>query len=502
MNLQDQAQSNEGLRRLTLINSVIGVSIAGISTRVFMISVPTLATALGTDMLGISWALIVYQMAGIGLGVICGRLGDIYGHHKMYGFGMGIMALGSLLCGFSQDVVQLILFRFVQGVGGAMIQSSGRTLAFRAMPQGSEGKAQGLMAMSHQFGFFVGPPIGGLIIDWIHWRGIFFFLFVPSLVGMALCFMTGRSVAPPTARHQTIDYRGALLFFALSILATLLLDQKIAEILGGASQTMLVLAFVGAVWGFVSHEKKTPSPMIDLSFFSVLAYGYGSVGLLLCCITQGLVMFVAPFYLQDVLKLSPTFIGIIFIVPSLLSMVLSPVSGALTDRIGARFVDLGHAHPDGGFFDRRQPAHGHALDLARRPARAHGRWFGVFQYALPSGDDWLTAQRTLGHGHRHHQRDLRPGTHARHFAKRHFSDLGVSLLFRNSGNHAQSGRHAGFRRVDERNISLRAGHQYHPIVDLFEDEERRVSGKASHRGIPKDIGSVNYAVNEPIRKTG
>ena len=127
-----------------------------------MISVPTLATALGTDMLGISWALIVYQMAGIGLGVICGRVGDIYGHHKMYGFGMAIMALGSLLCGLSQDVVQLILFRFVQGVGGAMIQSSGRTLAFQAMPQGSEGKAQGLMAMSHQFGFFVGPPIGGL----------------------------------------------------------------------------------------------------------------------------------------------------------------------------------------------------------------------------------------------------------------------------------------------------------------------------------------------------
>jgi len=338
LNLQDQAQLNERVRRLTLVNSVIGVTIAGISTRVFMISVPTLATALETDMLGISWALIVYQMAGIGLGVICGRLGDIYGHHKMFGFGMGVMAVGSLLCGLSQDVLQLILFRFVQGVGGAMIQSSGRTLAFRAMPQGSEGKAQGLMAMSHQFGFFVGPPIGGLIIEWIHWRGIFFLLFVPSLVGMALCFMTGRSAAPPATRYQAIDYRGALLFFGLSILATLLLDQKIAEVLGGGSQALLALAFVGALWGFISHEKKTPSPMVDLSFFSVPAYGYGSVGLLVCCITQGLVTFIAPFYLQDVLNLSPTFMGIIFLVPSLLSMVLSPVSGALTDRIGARLL--------------------------------------------------------------------------------------------------------------------------------------------------------------------
>jgi MFS family permease len=329
---------NERIRRLTLINSVIGITIAGISTRVFMISVPTLATALGTDILGISWALIVYQMAGIGLGVVCGRVGDIYGHHKMYGFGMAVMAVGSLLCGLSQNVFQLIAFRFVQGVGGAVIQSSGRTLAFRAMPQGSEGKAQGLMAMSHQFGFFVGPPIGGLIIDWVHWRGIFFLLFLPSLIGMALCFMTGRSVAASAARHQSIDYWGALLFLGLTILATMLLDQKIAEVLGAGSQAMLGLVFLGMLWGFISHEKKTRSPMIDLSFFSVPAFGYGSVGLLMCCITQGLVTFVAPFYLQDVLKLSPTFMGIIFLAPSLISMVLSPVSGALTDRIGGRFL--------------------------------------------------------------------------------------------------------------------------------------------------------------------
>jgi MFS family permease len=338
VNWHDQAQADERLRRLTLINSVIGVCIAGISTRVFMISVPTLAAALQTDMLGISWALIVYQMAGIGLGVICGRLGDIYGHPKMYGFGMATMAVGTMLCGLSQDVVQLILFRFIQGIGGAMIQSSGRTLAFRAMPAGSEGKAQGLMAMSHQLGFFVGPPIGGLIIDWIHWRGIFFFLLAPNLVGLAICLITARKFTAAPERRQTIDYRGAGLFLALSILATLLLDQKITEVLGRAGQAALLLAFCAALWSFITHENKISSPMIDLSFFCVPAYGYGSVGLLASCITQGLVSFVVPFYLQDVLALSPTFMGILFLVPSLLSMVLSPASGALTDRIGARLL--------------------------------------------------------------------------------------------------------------------------------------------------------------------
>lgn len=301
-----------------------------------MVSVPTLATALDTDMLGISWALIVYQMAGIGLGVICGRLGDIHGHHKTYGAGMWVMALASLLCGFSQNVGQLILFRFLQGVGGAVIQSSGRTLAFKAMPAGSEGKAQGLMAMSHQFGFFVGPPIGGLIIDLVHWRGIFFLLFVPSLAGAALCVMTGRAATAEPSGHQAIDYRGALLLFALTVLATLLLDQKVAEVAGTGNQLLLGLIFLAALWLFLGHEKRAQSPLINLSIFSVKVFGYGSVGLLFCNINQGLSTFIIPFYLQEVLKLSPTFMGTIFLVPSLLSMGLSLLIGALTDRIGSR----------------------------------------------------------------------------------------------------------------------------------------------------------------------
>lgn len=338
MTSPQSTDSSDTVRRLILINSILGVTIAGVSTRVFMISVPTLATALNTDMLGISWALIVYQMAGIALGVICGRLGDIHGHHKTYGAGMWVMALASLLCGFSQNISQLILFRFLQGVGGAMIQSSGRTLAFKAMPTGSEGKAQGLMAMSHQLGFFLGPPLGGLIIDLVHWRGIFFLLFVPSLAGAAMSMMTGRAAIAEPTRQQSIDYRGALLLFALTVLATLLLDQKIAQMLGTGSELWLAAVFLAALWLFLGHEKRVPSPLIDLSMFSAKVFSYGSVGLLFSNINQGLATFVTPFYLQEVLNISPTFIGTIFLVPSVLSMVLSPASGALTDRIGPRLL--------------------------------------------------------------------------------------------------------------------------------------------------------------------
>ena len=219
-----------------------------------------------------------------------------------------------------------------------MIQSSGRTLAFKAMPIGSEGKAQGLMAMSHQLGFFIGPPLGGLIIDLVHWRGIFFLLFVPSLAGAALCMITGRDAAAEPLRSQVIDYRGAFLFLALTVIATLLFDQKVAQVAGGANLALLALVFVAVLWLFLAQEKRSASPMVNLAIFSVPIFAYGSIGLLFSNINQSLTTFITPFYLQEVLKLSPTFIGTLFLIPSLFSIVISPLSGALTDRIGSRLL--------------------------------------------------------------------------------------------------------------------------------------------------------------------
>jgi EmrB/QacA subfamily drug resistance transporter len=337
LNLHTQKRVRQNIQTVTLVNAILGIFIAGLSTRIFMISLPTVAKGLGTDILGISWALIAYQVAGIGLGVICGRLGDIYGHERVYGFGIVTMAISSLLCGASQDVFQLIAFRFVQGMGAAIVQSCGRTLGFRAMPEGSEGKAQGLMAMSHQFGFFVGPPIGGLIIDLANWRWIFFFLlFLPSLAGVVLTYMVGRSGAV-TARHSSpVDYVGAFLFLLLTVLLTMLLDQRLAQVMGMSNRALLALVLAGTLWGFISHEKQISSPMIDLSFFAIPNFGYGAIGLLMACVTQGLTTFVTPFYLQDILRLSPTFMGILFLAQSVLNMAFAPVSGAMTDRIGAR----------------------------------------------------------------------------------------------------------------------------------------------------------------------
>src|SRR5688572_19018214 len=141
----------------------MGQFLSGVATRIFIVSLPTIASALGADILAISWALIAYQLAGISLSVVFGRLGDIHGRYAIYGLGFAIMAVSSLLCGIAPNALSLVLFRFVQGLGAAMIASATRVLAMDAMPEGSEGRANGFMTMAFHSGLLIGPPLGGLV---------------------------------------------------------------------------------------------------------------------------------------------------------------------------------------------------------------------------------------------------------------------------------------------------------------------------------------------------
>src|SRR5216117_1430038 len=107
----------------------MGQFLTGVATRIFSISLPTLATVLNTDILAISWAIIAYQLAGISLSVVFGRLGDLHGRYAIYGAGFAIMTVSTCLCGFATSVASLVLFRVVAGIGAAMIASATRVLA-------------------------------------------------------------------------------------------------------------------------------------------------------------------------------------------------------------------------------------------------------------------------------------------------------------------------------------------------------------------------------------
>jgi EmrB/QacA subfamily drug resistance transporter len=324
------------VNHLLLSTALLGTFFSGTATRIVAISMPTIASSLGTDLIGISWALLAYQLSNIGLSIIFGRVADLWGREKIFGLGFLLIALSSLLCGFSQDLIQLILFRFFQGIGGAMLQSSSRALAAESVPEQLGGRAQGYMTTAHHLGFLLGPGLGGLMIDYLSWRWIFFLLAPFGLGGALLTWVSARRSTSPRRENVSIDYLGAVLLVATTSTLILLLDRRTLHMIGSGTQMALAIMFVGFLFALIYHEAKARSPFVNLSLFRVRMFSFSVASLLVIAICYTLTGFLLPFYLQEVLDLSPTAVGFLFMAPSILTVALAPLSGYLTDRLGPR----------------------------------------------------------------------------------------------------------------------------------------------------------------------
>src|SRR5262245_23072130 len=298
---------------------------------------PTVAQSLGTDLLGVSWALLSYQLSNIGLSVIFGRISDLWGREKMFALGFLVFSVSSWLCGLSQTVVQLVLARFVQGVGGAMLQSSSRARAAESVTEDLAGRAQGFMTTAHHVGFILGPGIGGLMIDYFSWRWSFYLLVPVGLAGTVLAWVNMRRRTMPPATHSgAVDYLGAALLFALTSILVFIFDRRTQQIVGGAAKIMLTAVFFASLFAFLAHESRTKSPFVNLQLFKIRRFSFSVVSLLIIAMCYSLTGFLLPFYLQDILHLSPAKVGILFMAPSVLTVALAPLSGYMADRFGPR----------------------------------------------------------------------------------------------------------------------------------------------------------------------
>jgi EmrB/QacA subfamily drug resistance transporter len=328
---------NPGVNYLLLSTALLGTFFSGTATRIVAISMPTVASSLGTDLIGISWALLAYQISNIGLSIIFGRVSDLWGREKVFGLGFLVFSLSSLLCGLSLNVMQLILSRFVQGVGGAMLQSSSRALAAESVPEELAGRAQGYMTTAHHVGFVLGPSIGGLMIDYFSWRWSFFLLVPIGLCGTLLTLASLRRRPPVSQRHNvSIDYLGATLLVATTTMLVLIFDRRTHEIIGASMKIALALLLIGCFVTLIIHESKTKSPFVNLSLFRIRRFAFSVVSLLIIAMCYSLIGFLMPFYLQDILDLSPTAVGLLFMAPSILTVAFAPLSGTMSDRFGPR----------------------------------------------------------------------------------------------------------------------------------------------------------------------
>jgi EmrB/QacA subfamily drug resistance transporter len=315
-----------------------GVFLATVDGSIINVSLPTLVRSLNTEFAVVQWVVLAYlltitcTMAGIG------RLADMVGKKTIYMSGFVVFTIGSALCGLSPSVNWLIGFRILQAIGAAMTMALGAAIVTEAFPPEERGRAMGIIGAIVSVGIVMGPALGGLILGVLSWRWIFY---VNLPVGIAGTIMALRYLPDfkPGGR-QRFDIPGALslCFSLLLLLFGLTLGQQqgffqplIYLLIGGG----LVLAGV-----FVLIEKKVAQPMINPELFSNPILSVNLTAGFISFIGLGGTIILLPFYLANIMEFPSIKVGLLMgIIPVMLG-VTSPLSGALSDRIGSRKITM------------------------------------------------------------------------------------------------------------------------------------------------------------------
>ncbi len=320
----------------------IGILMATLDASIVNIALPTILEDLRTNLVFVEWVLEAYLLAITVLLLPIGRLSDIAGRKKVYTAGFGIFILGSGLSGFSRSAEELIAFRVLQAVGAAMLLANGFAIVTAVFPAYQRGTALGINGTVVATGFALGPTIGGLLIDSLGWPWIFYVNVPIGIIGTAAAWMILNepilSGDRRGRRRQRFDFAGA----ATSILGllSLLFALTLGPENGWSSFLVLLLfgLFVLFMAAFFFLESRLLDPLVELSLFRRRTFTAGNVAGTMAFLAISANAFLMPFYLQLVLGYTPLQAGLLLTPTALVLAIVSPLSGWVSDRIGARIL--------------------------------------------------------------------------------------------------------------------------------------------------------------------
>jgi EmrB/QacA subfamily drug resistance transporter len=299
------------------------------------VALPSIQKDLHTDLSALEWTVNAYTLTFAVLLVTGGRLGDIFGRRLMFLFGVVVFALSSAAIGLAPSDGWLVAGRAIQGAGAAFMMPGTLSIISNEFPPHERGKAIGTWAGVSAMALAIGPVVGGFLTEDVSWRAIFFLNLPVAAAAVGVTLFAAHESRDETV-SRSVDVPGiATLTIGLTALVLALVESNAwgwgsARILG-----LLALAVAGlASW--VVIERRSRAPMVDFAFFASKTFLGANIVAFLVSFGMLAMFFFIALYMQNVLGYSPLEAGVRFLPSTLVVIVMGPLAGRLTDRVGPR----------------------------------------------------------------------------------------------------------------------------------------------------------------------
>jgi EmrB/QacA subfamily drug resistance transporter len=318
-----------------LVATILGSSMAFIDGSVVNVALPVIQRELNATATDLQWIVEAYSLFLASLILVGGSLGDHYGRRRIFATGIVVFTLASIWCGFSPNVLQLIIARAVQGVGGALLVPGSLAIISASFSDEQRGRAIGTWSGFTAITTLVGPVLGGVLVQYASWRWVFFINVPLAAVVLVVLFWRvpeSRDVDAP----RSLDWRGTLLVtLGLGALVYGLIE---AGSLGLGSPTALIAQAIGivALLAFLLVEARISAPMVPLTLFRSPTFSGSNLLTFLLYGALGGLLYFLPFNLIQVQGYPPTLAGAAFVPFILIMFVFSRWAGGLVSRFGAK----------------------------------------------------------------------------------------------------------------------------------------------------------------------
>jgi EmrB/QacA subfamily drug resistance transporter len=314
----------------------LGMLLATLNSGTLIIALPELERSLHTTLLQLVWVILVYMIASTVLLLTAGRLSDLFGRKNAYVAGFLVFSLASLGAGFAGSGTQLILWRVLQGIGGAFLFANAGALVTDAFPRKQLGLAMGTNVMIAAVGLVIGPVLGGALVA-IAWPWVFWFNVPLGVVGsiwawLVLHEMSGQS------EERGLDLTGTATF-VVGLTGLVFAISKGS--LGGWSNSFVIAGFVIAAVllpAFLLIEHAGRSPMLDLTMFKDRLFAAASATAFLNGFARFALTFLFVFYFQGPQGQSPIMAGLELSPLAIGMLIAAPLAGIAADRHGSRIL--------------------------------------------------------------------------------------------------------------------------------------------------------------------